>query len=438
MPLFQSLHDHEALVNAIHRAMAVIELSPEGIVRSANTHFPDITGYCAGDLIGQHHRRLCTQGLAASGEYTRFWERLRQGEFIAGRFERLTRKGDTLWLEASYNPVKNRQGKVIRVVKTATDITARVGAEQEMNSLLNAIDRAMAVIEFTPDGHILTANDNFLSTVGYTLDELQGKHHRIFCERDYAESQEYRDFWAHLNAGEFLSKQFKRVDRQGRTLWLEASYNPVFDAGGHLYKVIKFATDITGRVTRENESASMAYQISANTEASANDGSRIIKETVSEIRHIAEQVAATSQQLDTLAQRSAEIDKVVENIRTIAEQTNLLALNAAIEAARAGAHGRGFAVVSREVRQLSIDTSQATRDIAATVATLRDLTRAVSCGMQSCLGSVDNGVRMAGEAGDAIDRIRAGANDVVNAIAHVSSTLHHLKAGDDAAPRCTP
>jgi len=427
MALFRSSR-HEAVLDAIHRAMAVIEFSREGIILTANTNFLDITGYRADDLIGQHHRQLCAPALAASREYAVFWERLRQGEFIAGRFKRRTCDGHTLWLEASYNPISDRHGKVIRVIKTATDITARVREEQDMNSRLNAIDRAMAVIEFTPDGHILTANDNFLSTVGYTLDELQGTHHRIFCERDYAASQKYRDFWAHLNAGEFMSGQFKRLDRQGRTLWLEASYNPVFDPDGQLYKVVKFATDITDRVTRENESARMAYRISSNTETSANDGSRIINETITEIRCIADQVATTSQQLDTLAQRSADINTVIESIRDIAEQTNLLALNAAIEAARAGEHGRGFAVVSHEVRQLSIRTSQATRDIATTIASLRDLTQEVSGGIQACLGSVENGVRMAGEAGEAIDRIRAGANDVVSAIAHVASTLHHLEA----------
>ncbi|MED5501517.1 MAG: methyl-accepting chemotaxis protein, partial [Pseudomonadota bacterium] len=353
-----------------------------------------------------------------------------------GRFKRRTCDGRALWLEASYNPVIDRHGKVIRVVKTAIDITARVRDEQDMHSRLSAIDRSMAVIEFTPDGYILNANANLLSTVGYALDEIQGKHHRIFCERDYAASQAYRDFWTHLNAGEFMSGQFKRLDKQGRTLWLEASYNPVFDAEGRLYKVVKFATNITDRVTRENESTRMAYRISSNTETSANDGSRIINETITEIRRIASQVATTSQQLDTLAQRSTDINAVIESIREIAEQTNLLALNAAIEAARAGEHGRGFAVVSHEVRQLSIRTSQATRDIAATIASLRNLTQEVSGGMQACLGSVENGVRMAGEAGNAIDRIRAGANDVVSAIAHVASTLHDLEAskGPASAP----
>ncbi|OLO10312.1 pili assembly chaperone [Chromohalobacter japonicus] len=433
MALFRSPPNHAALFDAIHRAMAVIEFSPEGIILSANANFLTATGYQADALVGQHHRLLCERELAASQEYAAFWERLRQGEFIAGRFKRVARDGRPLWLEASYNPITDRHGKVIRVIKTATDISERIHREQDMHSRLNALDRAMAIIEFTPDGHIVTANQNFLDTVGYTLGEIEGTHHRIFCERDYVEGQEYRDFWRHLNAGEFMSGQFKRVDKQGRPLWLEASYNPVFDPDGHLYKVVKFATNITGRVTRENESAQMAYRISSTTEASANDGSRIINDTAEEIRRIADQVTSTSQQLATLEQRSTDINAVIQSIHEIAEQTNLLALNAAIEAARAGEHGRGFAVVSHEVRQLSIRTSQATQDITATIASLRDLTQEVNGGMQACLGSVENGVRMAGEAGQAIDKIRAGANDVVSAIQHVASSLPQIEADSDSA-----
>ncbi|WP_280538751.1 PAS domain-containing methyl-accepting chemotaxis protein [Chromohalobacter sp. 11-W] len=431
MGLFRLPHQHAAVLNAIHRAMAVIEFSPQGVILSANANFLATTGYQAETLLGQHHRLLCDRELAVSHEYAAFCERLRQGEFIAGRFKRVARDGRPLWLEASYNPITDRHGKVVRVVKTATDISERVRREQDMKSRLNALDRSMAIIEFTPDGHIITANRNFLDTVGYTLQEIEGMHHRIFCARNYAEGQEYRAFWHRLNAGEFMSGQFQRVDKQGHTLWLEASYNPVFDPDGHLYKVVKFATNITDRVTRENESAQMAYRISSTTEASANDGSRIINDTVEEIRRIAEQVASTSQQLATLEQRSTDINKVVESIHDIAEQTNLLALNAAIEAARAGEHGRGFAVVSHEVRQLSLRTSQATQDITATIASLRDLTQEVSSGMQACIGSVDNGVRMAGEAGQAIDKIRSGANDVVSAIQHVASSLPQLEADND-------
>ena len=437
MALFRSPPPHATVLDAIHRAMAVIEFSPEGRILSANANFLEATGYRADDLIGEHHRRLCAPDLVASHEYAAFWERLRQGEFIAGRFKRRTRDGQSLWLEASYSPICDRHGKVVRVVKTATDITARVRDEQEMNSRLNAIDRAMAVIEFTPDGHILTANDNFLNTVGYTLYEIRGVHHRIFCAQDYAASQEYRDFWAHLNAGEFLSGQFQRLDRQGRTLWLEASYNPVFDGDGNLYKIIKFATDITQRIERhqaESDSARMAYRISTDTGVSATDGTRIIGEAVEEIRHIEARIRQTSTVIDELTRRSQDINAVIENIQQITEQTNLLALNAAIEAARAGEHGRGFAVVAREVRELSTRTTHATRDIVSTIDTLRELTQHADAGMRDCLIGVESGVRRAEDAGRTIQRIRQGANEVVAAIERFSATLDDDRGKEPVPP----
>ena len=312
------------------------------------------------------------------------------------------------------------------MLKTATDITRKVIHEQEMTSRLNAIDRSMAVIEFRPDGTILTANQNFLDTVGYALADIEGRHHRLFCESDYAASAEYQQFWQQLNAGEYMSGQYKRLDSQGRELWLEATYNPVFDADGNLYKVVKFATDITQRIERqraESKSAQIAYRISSETRVTANEGEEIIGQAMAEIRHIADRVDQVSQLIGELEQRSGDINTLIETIRNIAEQTNLLALNAAIEAARAGEHGRGFAVVSHEVRQLSVRTTQATQDIVATIGSLREITYQASEGMKACLDNVDSGVRQAGQASDIIGRIRAGADDVVTAIERFASTL---------------
>ncbi|GHC25684.1 methyl-accepting chemotaxis protein [Kushneria pakistanensis] len=413
----------EPLINAIHRAMAVIEFDPQGNILCANPTFFEVTGYRAETLIGEHHSVLCPQAYVESVEYGAFWARLRDGEFNSGRCKRLRQDGTPLWLEATYNPIRNRRGKVVRVIKLATDITAQVRQEQEMESRLRAIDRSMAVIEFTPDGHILTANQNFLDTVGYRLEEIEGAHHRIFCGKTLAASPEYRAFWAQLNAGEFMSGQFRRFDRQGRTLWLEATYNPIFDDEGRLYKVIKFASNITERVDRETESLRMACRISADTENTAGEGSRIIDETVREIRSIADRVEATSRLLGELTDQAAGITAIVETIESIASQTNLLSLNAAIEAARAGEHGRGFSVVAHEVRQLARRTAEATSDISGTIGTLQQLSRNATTSMHTCRESVEKGVGMAGNAGEAIVRISACTNDMVTAVRSMASTV---------------
>ncbi|GAB2791319.1 PAS domain-containing methyl-accepting chemotaxis protein [Halomonas shantousis] len=428
MPLLSKSRRNAAIIDAMQRSMAIIEFQPDGIIISANENFLEATGYDAAEVIGQHHRMFCEADHAHSAEYRNFWARLQRGEFVSGRFKRLNKRGEPLWLEASYNPIMGRRGQVRRVVKTAADITEKVRQEQDMRSRLDAIDRSMAVIEFSPSGEIVTANQNFLDTVNYTLQELQGAHHSQLCERAYVQSREYEQFWERLNQGEYIAGQFKRLDSRGRELWLEATYNPVFDPDGKLFKVVKFATDVTARVERhraESASAQMAYRISSETEVTANDGSRILNHAIDEIRHIADTVTRTSQLIDELDQRSNAINSVIENIQTIAEQTNLLALNAAIEAARAGEHGRGFAVVSHEVRQLSIRTTQATRDIVSTISNLRELTRQASADMRDCLGSVDSGVKLAGDAGEIVAKIRTGANDVVSAIEQFASTLEN-------------
>src|SRR5690606_31851708 len=228
---------------------------------------------------------------------------------------------------------------------------------------LAALDRAMAVVEFDLSGNVLVANDNFLKVMGYGAAELKGKQHRLFCEASLVNSAEYSDFWRRLNAGEFFSGQFKRLAKNGRVVWLEASYNPVYDADGKLYKIVKFASDISNRVEKfeaDSRGASRAYHISAETEKVAEHGAEVIQQTAREMRQIADNIGASARLVSQLGERSEQITAIVNTIRGIADQTNLLALNAAIEAARAGDQGRGFAVVADEVRQLAGRTSRST------------------------------------------------------------------------------
>ncbi|GLQ98143.1 methyl-accepting chemotaxis protein [Dyella mobilis] len=241
----------KAVIDALHRVQAIIEFDLEGHVITANENFLDVLGYSLEEIQGKHHRIFCEPDYAASQEYKNFWIRLGKGTFDHGIYKRIGRDGREVWISASYNPVFDGKGKPYKIVKFATDITEVRQQSAENEGKINAIDRAQAVIEFDLDGHVLAANENFLNALGYRLDEIRGKHHRIFCDPEHAASQAYADFWAKLNRGEFDSGCYKRIGKGGRTIWIQATYNPIFDLNGRLAKVIKFATDVTAQVELE-------------------------------------------------------------------------------------------------------------------------------------------------------------------------------------------
>ncbi|MDG6774383.1 methyl-accepting chemotaxis protein [Thiomicrorhabdus sp. ZW0627] len=236
-------HD-QSILSALNRVMAVIEFDLHGQILVANDNFLSTLGYTADEIIGQHHRLFVKPDYAASSEYEDFWAKLRRGEYQAGRIERLHKNGRVLFLEASYNPILNSDGQVTKIVKFATDITAQVTKEREAQSQIDAINRAMAVIEFDLEGNILHANDNFLQAMGYRLDEIVGHHHRMFVTPEYRDSAEYRQLWKDLATGKYFSGTIKRLDKRGNAIWLEASYNPIFDSEGQVYKVVKYGTDV--------------------------------------------------------------------------------------------------------------------------------------------------------------------------------------------------
>ncbi|MBD8240313.1 PAS domain-containing methyl-accepting chemotaxis protein [Pseudomonas fluorescens] len=411
---------HQAsMLDAIERSMAVIEFDPQGNVLRANDNFLKATGYRAEQVVGQSHRMFCTPAFARSAEYHQLWTNLRSGQFQSGTFERQASNGESVWLEASYNPVRDEAGQVIKVVKFAMDVTPRLQAESEANAKLAAIGRAMAVIEFNLDGTIITANANFLQRMGYSLAQIQGKHHRLFCTQELASSPAYSEFWQRLNQGELFSGEFERVDKNGRTVWLEANYNPVYDASGRLCKVVKFASDVTAKVQQhaaDAASASQAYHISLNTQDIAEKGAEVIQQSASGMREIAADIDGSSQLIAKLGERSQQITTIVNTIRGIADQTNLLALNAAIEAARAGEQGRGFAVVADEVRQLAARTSGSTAEISSMIAMIQDETRQAIDSMDGTRDRAAQGVDLANRAGTVILQIRQGTNEALQAV----------------------
>jgi methyl-accepting chemotaxis protein len=244
--------EYEGKVKAIDRVQAVIEFDLDGTVITANENFLDTFGYSLDEVVGKHHRMFCEPGYAASPEYALFWQKLARGEYDAAEFKRLKKGGKEIWLQASYNPILDADGRPFKVVKFATDVTAAKLQNAEYEGKVNAIDRVQAVIEFELDGTVITANENFLDTFGYSLDEVVGKHHRMFCEPGYAESPEYALFWQKLARGEYEAGEFKRISKDGADIWLQASYNPIFDIEGRPLKVVKFASDITLEIEKRS------------------------------------------------------------------------------------------------------------------------------------------------------------------------------------------
>lgn len=415
-----------ATLNSLNNAIAMIEFTPEGIILNANSLFLDRMGYALNEVIGQHHSLFCIADFVQSSQYRDFWLRLKRGESFSDKYLRLAKNSRPVWLEANYVPVRDRAGRVVKIVKLATDITARITDAQEQRAMTTAIDRSMAVITFNLKGEVLKANANFLNTMGYRADEVIGLPHSRFCSEELRLSAEYKAFWEKLNRGEFISGQFQRVNKQGRTVWLRATYNPVFDAEGILYKVVKFATDVTAQVEKnqqERDAAQQAYKTALQTRESTRHGASVIENSVQTINALAGELHGISDDISDLSDSSDRIGEIVASIRRIADQTNLIALNAAVEAARAGTHGRSFAVVANEVRTLAANINQATSEIESRMQQNQLLATKALQGIASNMKRADEGVVLAQQAGDVISELRDSSSEVVRAISHVTETL---------------
>ncbi|THF53868.1 methyl-accepting chemotaxis protein [Allorhizobium terrae] len=239
--------DAKAILNALNRSQAIIEFDLQGNILSANDNFCKALGYNRSEIVGKHHRIFVDPQDADSQAYRDFWAKLGRGEFDQRQYKRFTKSGQPIWIEASYNPVF-RGKKPYKIIKIATDITAAKLKSMDSDGKLDALSRSQAVIEFTPSGEILTANDAFCKTLGYDLKEIVGKHHSMFCDNTYASSPEYKEFWHKLNVGGFQSNEFMRIGKGGKKVFIQATYNPIVDEKGKVFKIVKFATDVTGRV----------------------------------------------------------------------------------------------------------------------------------------------------------------------------------------------
>ncbi|USS56767.1 methyl-accepting chemotaxis protein [Pseudomonas kermanshahensis] len=424
--LREDLLSVEQVKCSLDSEMLVLQLDPQGRIEMVNGNFESEMLYRADQLLGRKLEDIVPAHVKSLDFYQRMKSAISRGEHLNGAFRLLRGNGQEAWLRSILQPVKNSEGRIKYFTLHSSDLTRTIETSREHESLIKALMRSTAVIEFGLDGTILTANERFLTSVGYRLEQIRGKHHRIFCEPEEANSAGYQAFWDKLRRGEYVAERFKRIDAHGRVIWLEASYNPIFDAHDVLYKVVKFATVITDQVNQEQavaEAADIAFNTSLSTDASARKATDVVTQTVNVMRGLESSMQEAAEGIQALDTQSRVIGSIIKTISDIAGQTNLLALNAAIEAARAGEQGRGFAVVADEVRQLASRTSTATEEIARVVQQNEQLAQAAVAIIDTSKRQAEQGLSLADETGNVIVEIQEGAKRVVDVVGQFSSRL---------------
>lgn len=424
--LQNKLSINEQIKQSIDAEMLVLELNQQGVVLSQNKNFQRTFSYADNQLIDKNILTFMPENSGNHPDFVAFKKAVNNCGHWAGNIELLRTDGKTYWLHGIMHPISDQHGQLRHLTLHCGLSTNATENIRENQNLLNALHRSTAVIEFDTKGIVLKANDNFLKGMGYKQEEIVGHHHRMFCTDDEANSTQYTAFWKRLGQGEFVASRFKRIDKYGNILWLEASYNPIFNEANTLYKIVKFATVITEQVERElaiDQAAHVAHGISVKTEHIADQGTQVVQKAVAVMNELAVQMEQAGQEISALDQQSQLIASIVQSISSIADQTNLLALNAAIEAARAGEQGRGFAVVADEVRQLASRTSKATEEIVEVVKKNHVLTQSTVAAIDQGKQKAQQGLALSNESGDAMSDIKKGAQQVVEAVSQFSNQL---------------
>lgn len=423
--LEELLASYQATQADFREEMLFFSMSLDGKIVDANTLFTTSCGFDKEELIGKNISDLILEESLKKDHCQKMLAAISNKKHWHGALQIKARNGKEVWYRSIIQPKKLVDGSSVLVVYS-TELTRTISHSKEVEDMLAALNRSSALIEFSLDGIILNANDNFLKGMGYSKSQIVGQHHRIFCESKEAESQEYKQFWQRLRSGEFVSDRFKRIDSHGHDVWLEASYNPIHDESGKLYKVVKFATVITEQMNREfaiSETSKVAYDISKKSDQDAINGKKVIESTVQTMNELSTQMSEASKGIFELNTQSMKVAKLVESIRGIADQTNLLALNAAIEAARAGEQGRGFAVVADEVRQLASRTSSATEEIISVVGDNKKLTEQAVSLIEESMEKAQKALDLSTEAGHVMNDIQAGSRQVVDAVSQFNNKL---------------
>jgi methyl-accepting chemotaxis protein len=424
--------DHDGQLDALHRSQAVIEFALDGTILTANSNFLDAVGYCLDEIAGRHHGLFVDPIERETAEYRAFWDSLGRGEFKSGEFRRIAKGGREIWIQATYNPICDRDGVPVKVVKFATDITELKLQTADAMGQLAAVHRSQAVIEFAPDGTVLEANENFLKAVGYRIEEVRGQPHALFVGRGYAQTADYADFWDRLRRGAFFTGMFQRYGRDGRAIWIQASYNPIFDPSGRLTKVVKYAIDVTANM----EARSVAVDAAEDTLEHVETVTSSIESMSEAALEISRSMTQSKMAVDDIHSRTSEADAATERLQTaaaamggvasviagIAQQINLLALNATIEAARAGAAGKGFAVVASEVKELAGQAAAATARIGGEVVGMQ----AVSAEVATTLASITAAI---GTISEHVDGVSASMDDQARATGDILVSMRQAASG---------